>query len=193
MKKVTVCIFAILVFFQGLTVLAAGDNVNETIGSVIGLEDDRISIIGEAITDGGLPELVIQVNDAPIFDLLTGLPIKIDDIAPGMGIRVAYRPSMDGRPAPAVAVWMNWDFEEAAVFTVLVSENIQYGTDSVIFLSADGKYRVAFTRETQILDYNHNPLNPGDIAPGMEFFVWVDMITASCPALVYPDKVVQIY
>jgi len=191
MKKLLICLFAVAAVFQGLTVLAAGDNVNETIGSVVSLEGDKIGVVGEAITDGGLTEVVVRVGGAPIFDLRTGLPITLQDIVPEMGVRAAYEKS-EG-VANAVAIWVNWDFDDAAVFTVLASENIHYGADGVVFLSADGKYRVVLNQETQILDYNHNPLTPADIAPGMEFFVWVDILTASCPALVYPDKVVQIY
>ena len=195
MKRIGLCltIVAALAFFQNLTVLAAGDNVNETIGVVVSMEGDTLGIIGEAITDGGFSEIIISVGDAPFFDLLTGLPMTIRDIVPNMGIRVAYGEAQNGLPAPAVAIWANWDYDDAAVFTVLVSENIHRGADGVVFLSSDGKYRVALTQETQILDYRHNPLTPADIAPGMEFFVWVDMITASTPALVYPDKVVQIF
>ncbi|MCL2840611.1 MAG: hypothetical protein FWE05_07525 [Defluviitaleaceae bacterium] len=193
MKKMIICLVAVLIAFQSLTVLAVGDNVNETIGTILSIENDKIRVKGEAITDGGQTEIVIHVGDAPIFDLRTGLPVSLQNVSPNMGIRAAYEIVGTDTPAKAVAIWLNPEDEDAAVFTVLVSENIQYGTDGVVFLSVDEKYRVVLNQESQILDYNHAPLTSANIVPGMEFFVWVDMITASCPALVYPDKVVQIY
>ena len=179
-----------------LTAYAVGDilseAIEETIGYVIFAGGGEVFISGEVITGGGLPEVSLLLGDAPVYDLLTGLPLCESDIKPGMGIRAAYfMPCEDGL-APAVAVWMNWDYDEAAVFTVVVSENIRHGFDGAVFLSADGKYRVALTPETVILDYNHKKLIPADILPGMEFFVWVDMITASNPSLVYPEKIVVI-
>jgi len=194
MKKITLCLVTLVVLFcsQDLTVLAAGDNVDETIGYVTRVDGGKIYISGEAITSDGLPDVVVDLGDAPIYDLLTGLPMLAHEINADMGIRAAYGAAAEGKPRPAVVVWMNWDYDNAAVFTVVVSENVHYGTDGVVFLSADGKYRVALTPEIVILDDRHNELYPSDIKPGMEFFVWVDMITASNPALVYPDKVVLI-
>jgi len=109
-----------------------------------------------------------------------------------MDIRVAYQ-IRKTEPFPAVVAWLNWNDENAAVFTVTVSENIVGDENDVIFLSADGKYRVALTPETIIYDPIHGLLSPREISHGTELFVWVDMITASSPALVFPDKVVVVY
>jgi len=138
-----------------------------------------------------LDDVVVVLGDAPIFDLLTGLPVYADSIEIGMDIRVAYLLQPDMLPQ-AVVIWLSPAHPEAAVFTTVVSENIQYGPDYVVFLSADGKYRITLDEDTFIYGPNCGELTFEDILPGQEFFVWVDMITASSPAQVYPDKVVMI-
>jgi len=195
MKKAVLCltVFVVLIASQCFTVLAVSGSVDETIGYIIDVEDDVLHISGDALTAGGFSKVAVQVGDAPIYDLLTGLPISLCGITPEMSIRTAYGSAVAGLPSPAVVIWVNWDYDDAAAFTVTVSENIHYCPDGVVFLSTDGRYRVALTDDILILDYHHNLLNSADIVPGMEFFVWVDMITASSPALVYPDKVVLVY
>jgi len=195
MKKVVLClmIFTALAVFQSTTVLATNDSIHETIGYVVSLEDDVMYISGEPLTMGGMPDVTVKVGNAPIYDLLTGLPMPFSSITPEMSVRVAYGQTFAGMPNPVVVIWANWDYDDAAAFTVTVSENIHYDSDGVVFLSADGRYRVALTTDVLIFDYHYNQLIPHLIVPGMEFFVWVDMITASSPAFVYPDKVVLIY
>jgi len=183
----------VLAFTHNLTVLAVNDNLafDETIGIIQDFCGDFLFISGEALTPNGINASEIQVGDAPIYDLLTGLPVSVKSIQPGIEARVAYTQSDDHIPQ-ALTIWLHPNHEGAAVFTVTVSDNIRYSPGLCVFLSADGKYRITLTDDTYILDTHHGPISPEDVMPGQAFFVWVDMITASSPAIVYPDKVVSI-
>jgi hypothetical protein len=186
MKK----IFFTLIFCVGLTVFAYADNVGETIGYVIDIYEDVIFISGEPLGNG-FPNALVKIGDAPIYDLRTGTRAFADEIEIDMDVRAIY--NVYEEPFDALVVWLNWDDDDAAVFTVTASENITASADGMVFLSTEGKYRVALTHDTIILDPYQGLLSPADVVPGMEFFVWVDMITASTPALVYPDKVVVVH
>ena len=189
MKKIlfTICFFVI---FPGLTTFAYNDSVEEIVGFVADIDGDIIHIMGEPLTSNGLYEAYIFLDNAPIYDLRTGLRVPAENIKKDMDIRAAYQINEDF--INAVVIWLNWDFDDAAVFTVTVSENINNCTDGVVFLSTDGRYRVSLTTETIIQDPGHGFIYPEDILPGMELFVWVDTVTASTPALVFPDKVVLV-
>ena len=196
MKKWTLITILVLVTIPYLTVKAADVNfepdlIHETIGIIEDFAAGHLHISGEALTIGGLDDVIIELGDAPIYDLLTGLPITVYGIESGLEARAAYLRQPCGRHQ-AVAVWLNPGHEDSAVFTTIVSENIQYGPDYCVFLSADGRYRITLTADTYILCPDYGPITAMDIVPGQEFFVWVDMITASSPALVFPDKVVLI-
>ena len=174
-----------------LTILTASgmyisEAISETIGSVVDFAGDGLHIVGEPLTAAGHSDIIVDISDARIYDLRTGFPVGADFIKKDMSVRVAYDTSKT-----ALAVWLNCDDEDSAVFSVVVSDNIQYGHDSSVFLCTDGKYRVTLSPETIIVD-PYGELSPADILPGQEFFLWVDMITASSPSLVYPDKVVLI-
>ena len=196
MKKWTLILALALSFILYLTANAADvtlepDVIDETIGIIEDFVSGQLHISGEALTVDGLDNVVIELGDAPIYDLLTGLPVSAWDIESGMEVRAAYFIQPDRMPQ-AVAIWLSPGHEDAAVFTTMVSENIQYGPDYCVFLSADGRYRVTLTTDTEILGPGYGLITTQDIVPGQEFFVWVDMITASSPALVFPDKVVLI-
>ena len=196
MKKWTLILALALMLILQLTAKAANVNLEpDIIDETIGIIDDFIlgylHISGEALTIGGLDNAIIELGDAPIYDLLTGLPISVCDMESGMEVRVAYI-RQPGAAPQAVAIWLNPGHEDAAVFTTVVSENIQHGPGYCVFLSADGRYRITLTADTYILCSGYGLLTTKDIVPGLEFFVWVDMITASSPALVFPDKVVLI-
>ncbi|MCL2362653.1 MAG: hypothetical protein FWC73_12680 [Defluviitaleaceae bacterium] len=182
-----------LIMTSHLTAKAVDVNlhVDETMGVIQDFCGDFLFISGEALTLWGLDDLEIQVGDVPIYDLLTGLPVSVNSILPGIEARVAYTQPKDILPQ-ALTIWLHPNHEDAAVFTVAVSDNIRYGPGYCVFLSTDGKYRVTLTEDTYILDTPYGPISPEDVVPGQAFFVWVDMITASSPALVYPDKVVSI-
>ena len=184
--------FTLLLFVLPLLTAAAYNpaDVGETIGEVAAIDGVYLRVTGEPLTPAGKHDVIVNIQDAPIYDLLTGFPADIADIEPDMSIRIAY--TQAGSEAVAIAVWLNCDYEDSAVFTVVVSDNIQYGDDCAVFLSADGKYRVTLSRKTSIIDPYAGELSPRDIVPGMELFIWVDMITASSPSLVYPSKVVLI-
>ena len=196
MRKWTL-IFALLLAATPCLTALAGDAtfethvIDETIGIIDVCDLGFIHVSGEALTPGGFDSAIIQLGDAPAFDLLTGLPIALDSLERGMEVRVAYY-QQPGHLPQAVTLWLHPNHEDAAVFTTIVSENIQYGLDYCVFLSADGRYRITLTTDTLIFDPSHGSMAPADIVPGQEFFVWVDMITASSPSLVYPDKVVLI-
>jgi len=191
MKKLLVVVLSIFLSVN-LTVLVLGANVDEIIGYVMDIHDDIVHVVGEPFADDGLQGALVRIGEAPVYDLRTGLRVPAQSIRKDMDIRIAYNVQQTSDPFPAVVVWLNWDDDDAAVFTVEVSENITHGNEGFVFLSADGKYRVVLTPETTILDHNNKNLPVSEITSGMEFFVWVDMITASTPALVYPEKVVVV-
>ena len=188
MSKTMRKLFAVLLLLSFFVATAAYTpcKVGETIGQVISVNDYLLHVIGEPLTPSGEYGVIVNIENAPIYDLLTGFPAYISDIEDGMSVRIAYIGQT------AIAVWLNCDYEDSAVFTVVVSDNIQYGSEHSVFLCTDGKYRVTLSHKTVIIDPAMGDLMPHDIVPGMEFFVWVDMITASSPALVYPNKVVLI-
>ena len=189
------CIFAIIaalfLALQGLTVFGNPDNVGETIGFVMELSGDVLHVVGEPLNERGFSSVLVCVYDAPVYDLRTGFLVGAHAITEDSDVRVAYDLWGD-EPHSAVVVWLNWSCVDAAAFTVIVGENIVSGEDAAIFLCANEKYRVAVTAETTIYDPRRGHLSPADIVPGMEFFVWTDMITASSPALVYPEKIVVV-
>jgi len=192
MKKL---VTASLIFFGllfSLTVIVMGDTVGETLGHVLKIEDGFIYLQGEVITKDGFNEVKIKVGDAPIYDLITGSRKMLDDIKIDMSIRAAYLLNEGDTLAQAITIWLNWEENDAAVFTTYVSENITYGEEAVFFLSEDKKYRIVLTLETPVYTFGDKKLSIQKIKPGMEFFVWVDMITAGSPALVYPYKIVEI-
>jgi len=175
-----------------LTILTASgmyisDEIGETIGIVVGLDGKQMHVVGEPLTVAGHTDIVVDISRARIYDLLTGFPVYISFIQEGMNVRIAYDMSKS-----ALAVWLNCDYENSAVFSVAVSDNIKYGQGHCVFLCSEGKYRITLTPETVIIDPHHGYLSPLDVFPGQELFLWVDMITASSPSLVYPDKVVLI-
>ncbi|MCL2225024.1 MAG: hypothetical protein FWB96_08685 [Defluviitaleaceae bacterium] len=182
----------VICFVMLQSVPVRGFSVEEIIGYVVEINDDIVHIVGEPFAEEGFSDTLIRVGNAPVYDLRTGFRAGKYDIVQDMDIRTAF--SYSGtEPFPAVVVWLNWNDDNAAVFTVVASENINTSEDSTVFLSADGKYRVALTPETMILCPYNGYLSPWDITSGTELFVWVDMITASTPALVYPDKVVVVH
>jgi hypothetical protein len=196
MKKYLFPLLLALAFagMQYLTVRAANDMyVGEILGVITRKQGDCLRIEGEVLTEAGFPDVRICIDGAPVYDLITGLPVALTEIKTGMSVRAAFLIDDGPEPYPAVVVWLNSCHPEAAVFSAHVSENIRYEGDYCTFLSADGKYRIIFTEDTYIYDPDYGTLSIADILPGQEYFIWVDMITASCPALVYPDKAVRIY
>jgi len=193
MKKWAVILIFALALTPQLTAIAAGvtfdTEVDETIGIIKNYRGDFLKISGEALTYGGLDDVTIQVGEAPIYDLITGLPATVRSLKAGTEVRVAYHA---GKPPQAAAIWLNPSHEDAAVFSTVVSDNIYYGPGYTVFLSADGRYRITLTDDTFIFVPGYGEIYPEDVLPGQEFFVWVDMITASSPALVFPKKVVCI-
>jgi len=181
MQKLAFTIF----FAICLTTAAAAAEINETIGEITAVTDTHIHITGDPLTPIASHDITVAIGDALIYDLRTGFPVCVLFMAEGMSARVAYDKAKN-----AVAIWLNCDYEDSAVFTVAVSGNIRYEYGYCTFLSADGKYRVTLSPETVIIDPYYGELSPADVVPGLELFVWVDMITASHPSLVYPDKVV---
>lgn len=174
-----------------LTAFADGDNVGETIGFVADAHGDVLHVVGEPLNERGLWSALVRLNDAPVYDLRTGTRLRTGAIEPGTDVRVAYDLRGD-EPLCAVVVWLNWSDDDAAAFTVVVGDNIFSNDEGTVFLCANEKYRVSVSSGTTIIDPERGHLFPSDIVPGMEFFVWTDMVTASSPALVYPDKVVVV-
>ena len=154
------------------------------------IHGDVLHIVGEALAEDGEKSVLVRVGNAPVYDLRTGFRRDAADIRLHTDIRAAF--AYGNEPADAVVLWLNWSAADAAVFTVRVSENINFTQDGAVFLSADGKYRLVLSADTVILCPFGDYLTPRDILPGMEFFVWVDVLTASTPAMVYPEKVVLV-
>ncbi|MCL1842887.1 MAG: hypothetical protein FWF79_03670 [Defluviitaleaceae bacterium] len=194
-ESIGVAIICVICFIvsPNLTVFAVGDNVGETIGFAEDIFDDAVRVVGEPLTASGYSSAYVSIGNAPVYDLLTGLRVDASEIYRGTEIRVAYDTRRGVEPFPAIVVWLNWGYEDAAVFTVVVSDNIRGDGDSTVFLCADEKYRVSLDSDTIIFDPHLGFLSHDNIRPGMEFFVWVDMITASTPALVFPEKVVVVH
>ena len=191
MKKI---IFVLcLILASSLTVLASSSmyKIGETIGHAADFDGSILHLIGEAVTYDGREDVLINIANAPIYNLQTGFRVEANTIYPGMSIRSAYVISQS-EPFEALAIWLNWDFNDAAVFSVVASGNIQYGDTACIFLSEDGKYRLTISENTVIICPRRGRLSFRDISPGQEFFIWVDMITASSPAEVFPDKMVRL-
>jgi len=190
MKRLIIAIFVIAIFVINLTVTAHSITLEgETIGYVINRDGDYIHIVGDLLSEVGFEDVIIDVNGSFIYDLLTGFPISSQDIHIGTSIRAIYRISQE-EPFDALTVWLNWDSPDSAVFSAEVSLNIQYGNNSCAFLSADGKYLVMLSEDTIVVCPFRGEISPLDITFGQELFIWVDMITASTPAIVYPDMVV---
>ncbi len=177
--KVALLAFALAVSFN-LTAFA-GDVMNEMIGLVVSNEDGELNVV----EDGTDLEWMCLTTEAEAYDLLTGLPVYAEDIEAGTYIRVFDEPR-------GPILWVNCWEDGAAAFKAMVSENIQYDEDTCYFLTGDEKYRVTLTPDTVIYDPDIGFIGPEDIRPGNEMFVWVDMVTASCPAQAYPDQVVII-
>jgi hypothetical protein len=196
MKRIFVFILLALAAagMPDLTARAANDMyVGETLGKITLKSGDKLRVEGEVLTDAGFPDVQVVIDGAPVYDLVTGLPVALSEVKPGMTARVAYLVDDGPQPFPVVVLWLNGCHPHAAVFTAGVSENILHEDDHCVFLTADGRYRITLTGDTVIYDPAHGFITTADIEPGQEYFIWVDMITASCPALVYPDKAVRIY
>jgi hypothetical protein len=180
-KALTFTLALVLSVMCGLTAWARGD-MNDMVGVVISNRDGLLSVADQREPD---LEWTCLVSEADVFDLLTGLPAEPEAMAEGSYIRVF---EAGNRPV----IWINCFEEGAAAFKATVSENIQYFDNACNFLTCDEKYRVTLTPETVIYDPDTGFIGPSDILPGQEMFVWLDMVTASCPAQAYPDQVVLI-
>jgi hypothetical protein len=179
-------VFLLVLCNAGLTALARdGMYDSEIYGRVISNEGGFLHIVGESF--GAPEEIVVNTDYASVYDLLTGFPIRTRDLAESMAVQVLHMGDY------AAVVWANYESENAAAFKAITSENIQYTAEDCAFLTLDGKYRVVLTPDTLIIDPFAGALTPLDILPGHEMFIWVDMVTASSPALVYPEKVVLVY
>jgi hypothetical protein len=170
-----------LLAMSSLTAIAL-NGMNDIVGVVLSNRDGMLSISDEDEPDF---EVLCLVNETDAYDLLTGLPADPGSISEGAYVRVF---GSDSRPV----VWINCWEEGAAAFKATVSENIQYADLSCNFLTCDEKYRVTLSGDTVIYDPAVGFISPADIRPGQEMFVWLDMVTASCPAQAYPDQVVLI-
>ena len=168
--------------------IAQAQAIQEIIGVIEAVQNGTLQIYGECLITEQLQTVNMYIGDAPVYDLKTGFPSCVSQISTGMSVRAAFMPP----DAASVIIWLNALEPDTAVFSITVSDNIQYGSDYCVFLSDDGKYRITLTAETHIFDPLQGQLAPWEIRPDQEFFVWVDMITAGYPAQVYPSQVVLI-
>jgi hypothetical protein len=180
-KAILLSLTVVLMAVGGLTAYAH-NGMNDIVGVVLSNRDGVLSVYNEDEPDF---EVSCLISETDAYDLLTGLPADPGSIGEGAYIRVF---GSDSRPV----VWINCWEEGAAAFKATVSENIQYADYSCNFLTCDEKYRVTLSGDTVIYDPALGFIGPSDIRPGQEMFVWLDMVTASCPAQAYPDQVVLI-
>jgi hypothetical protein len=180
-KTILLSVTINLLSMSSLTGIAL-NGMNEVVGVVLSNSGGVLSV-----SDEDKPELEVLclISETDAYDLLTGLPADPASIGEGAYVRVF---GTDSRPV----VWINCWEEGAAAFKATVSENIQYEDLSCNFLTCDEKYRVTLSSDTVIYDPVIGFISPADIRPGQEMFVWLDMVTASCPAQAYPDQVVLI-
>lgn len=194
-RSITAALIIMAIATSTYTVEAYEPFFYETWGVVAEASDDYIYLTGEPLTDGALTAVILNIGEAPVYDLLTGYPADPEQITEGMWIRAAYdmrTADTDPPLADAAVVWLHYGEEGSAAFKVTVSENIFYDESDCTFMTADGKYRITLTPETIITDTDDGFIEPDDIQPGVSMFIWVDMVTASSPAQAYPDKVMLI-
>lgn len=175
---------------NGLTAYADnGMYLQEIYGYVTDRQYDCIQIEGEWLTQPGIAgQVTLDTSMALVYDLLTGFPVHTDMIDEGMTVRASY-----GYGGYADTIWLNCDDPRAAAFKATVSENIYYSRNESVFLTHDGKYRITLSPHTLVIDPYVGLIGADEIEPGQQMFIWAEMVTASCPAQVYPEKVVIIY
>jgi hypothetical protein len=173
-----------------LTVFAVDDMyLQEVLGHVVSNQDGYVQIVGESLTiPGMMGTFTLYAGEASLYDLLNGYPAHVDALPEGATVRAVYTPDYY-----AHTVWFNLGAEGSAAFKAMVSDNIYYGEEGCVFLTDDGKYRVTVSPETRVIDPYYGQMAAHDIRPGYEMFIWVDMVTASFPAQVFPEKVVFVY
>ena len=135
---------------------------------------------------------VYNTSSADAFDLLTGCRIYASEVIQGDSVKIEYAyTNMEW--LDAVNVWVNYGADGAAAFKAMVSGDMQFfGDGQCAFLTVDGKYRIMVGGDTEVFDPAVGRIEPAELRPGYEVFVWVDMVTASRPAQVYPEKIVVI-
>ena len=161
----------------------------ETFGEALLREDGFLQVTGIALTDGAWDEVLLDAEDALVYDLQTGFLAELDDIFEGDMVRVVYEPGRNPW-AQAEVIYLNAGEPGSADFKVAVSDNLWHSAEGCSFVTPDGKYRVTLTPDTLLLDSGGSPLALADFQPGMQMFVWATSVTASFPGLVVPDKVV---
>ena len=201
-KKATLCLFlhlCLLLVFTGLPQLHAEADfpwLPETYGEAFHLQQGYMCVTGIGLTHNAPDDVVMFTENAPVYDLRTGAPMRVTDIRNGDIVRAVYY--WDGLTDEADAVfraaalYVHADATNAADFRTIVSENIFYGEDGCIFVTHDGKYRVVVTADTLLTDGGGSVFTPWDIVPGMDMFVWAAFVTASFPGQLIPDKMVLV-
>jgi hypothetical protein len=161
----TLAIVVLLIFCSGLTTLASG----EIMGYVTHRDGTQMEIAGDCL---GIfaPALARVCNaNARIFCLETGLPCH-DEIPIGTAVRAIF-----DEYGSTIILWKHWDSHDAAAFSVVAGQMLTAST----FLCEDGKYMIFLPDNTHA-------------AAGDEYFIWVEHVTASRPAMVHPRKAVRI-
>ena len=178
-----------------LTVRAAGDmNIAETMGCVVAVEGQAVRVVGEPLTPGGLRDVWVDMAHGSVYDLRTGLrvaPAHVAQLPVGTTARIAYMPGPQ-EPLHGVVLWLHGCHPQAAVFSAVASEDMYREADYCTFLSVCGKFRIVLDETTDLYDPARGALCPTGLLPGQELFIWVDSITASTPALVYPHRAVVV-
>jgi hypothetical protein len=122
MKRLLFVLLAMLISCLPLYNIYADNSFNEIIGYVTEVEGDSVYIFGESTFTAEPFHVLVDIGDAAVYDLVTGYSVPKDTIKTGMGIRTVYH----NDSGEAAVVWINWDDEYAAVFSVTVSDNIIY-------------------------------------------------------------------
>jgi len=156
----------------------------ETLGEAALQGDGCLFVSGIGLTDGAYDEIYLYIKNAEIYDLRSGFAMTWEEILTGDQVRVVYDEEQ------AFEIYVHTGDSAAADFMVVVSDNIWQEEDGCVFVTADGKYRITLTEETQLFDNFGYEISCDDIEPGMEMFVWAAFLTASFPGQIIPDKIV---
>jgi len=163
----------------------------EILGEAIPRDDGFLLVSGIGLTEDAWDEVLLYIDEAEIYDLMTGFTIGPEDIYEGDCIRVVYESADADYPlARALEIYVHAGEPRAADFMVVVSDNIWYSDEGCVFVTMDGKYRITLTDDTLLFDGHGYEIAYDEIATGMEMFVWAAFVTASFPGQVLPDKIV---
>jgi hypothetical protein len=167
-----------------------------TKGEIKEFKDNRIHIIGTAVNENSLTEAILNVEQAQIFDMVTGQLVKIDSIKVGEEVLVYYSPRMTmSLPAQgnAVQIFINVNDENASVLKMILAKKTGESEGSVHFLDENGSVIIGFNEDTEILDREGNIVSIEALNVEDELLVWFNFMAMSFPGQATATKAVVIH